>query len=76
MMRMDDDPAFISPNGPKSHIIVKIGLERNIKFELKNFPNCSPYVFEQKKLEANLKGLPWGFKRATKKEKKLIPLLN
>jgi hypothetical protein len=29
-----------------------------------------------KKLEANLKGLPWGFKRATKKKKKLIPLLN
>jgi hypothetical protein len=55
---------------------VKIGLEWNIKFELKNFPNCSPYVFEQKKLEANLKGLPWGFKRATKKEKTLIPFLN
>jgi hypothetical protein len=27
---------------------VKIGLERNINFELKNFPNCSPYVFEQR----------------------------
>jgi hypothetical protein len=27
---------------------VKIGLERNIKFEVKNCPNCSPYVFEQK----------------------------
>jgi hypothetical protein len=55
---------------------VKIGLEGNIKFEFKNFPNCSPYVFDKKKLEANFKGLPWGFKRATKKKKKLIPLLN
>jgi hypothetical protein len=27
---------------------VKVGLEQDIKFELKNFPNCSPYVFEQK----------------------------
>jgi hypothetical protein len=27
-------------------------------------------------LEADLKGLPWGFKRATKKKKKLIPFLN
>ncbi len=27
---------------------VKIGLEQNIKFEVKNCPNCSPYVFEQK----------------------------
>jgi hypothetical protein len=27
---------------------VKIGLEQNIKFESKHFPNCSPYVFEQK----------------------------
>jgi hypothetical protein len=31
MMRMDDDLAFISPNGPKSHIISKIGLEQDIQ---------------------------------------------
>ncbi len=27
---------------------LKIGLEQDIQFEFKNFPNCSSYVFEQK----------------------------
>jgi hypothetical protein len=50
---------------------VKIGLEGNIKFELKSFPNWSPYVFEQKKLEANLKGLPRGLQKSNQKDKEV-----
>jgi hypothetical protein len=76
IMWIDDDSAFISPNGPKSHIICKdwTWTKHTILSE-KTF-QIAPHMSLNKKLEASLKGLPWGLKRATKKKKKLTHFLN
>ncbi len=76
MMRMDDDSDCISPNGPKSHIICKDCTWTKHKIWVEKLSKLLAICLWTKKSEANLKGLPWGFKTATKKKKKLIPLLN
>jgi len=69
MMRMDDDLAFISPNGTKSHITCKDWTSTKHEIWVLKLFKLLPICLWTKKFEANLKGLPWGLKRTTKRQR-------
>jgi hypothetical protein len=68
MMRMDDESpcTFISPNGLIFHIICKDWTQMKCKILIHNLLKLLSICIPRETLQANLKGLLLGLKRAIK----------